>query len=467
MRDRIMAASATKAEARLTVFAWLFAVAILLFHTQWPAGLGGPSWQSLSVLCALAVLVRPQSAALFVLLVLVQTITAWVEMPYIANNRKFLFLLGSSILATVPLAARWRSRSSFGSELLRTFAPLLRLEVLILYAYAFLHKLNTDYLDPSLSCGPALLEPILEGLESVGLGIGDGRWLAYPSIYGPLALEGVLVPMLIWRRSRNVAIIAAMVMHWAMGLAWYYSFSGTMLALLFLFAPASVAEDLLRIWRSLTRGRWRIPVFAAIAVLVATVAVVLFLVETDKPKHWLFWIPVLVPIGLLAALLRRAGGHVSARSLIRPRHPLLWLMPALVVFNGACPYLGLQTKSAFAMYSNLRTEGGQTNHLLIRTPIALADYQEDLVIIVSSSDPELSRTAASADLLPFFALRARVDELRRQGAAGVSVTYVRDGRRRQVADAMSDPELSQAPSYLQRKLLRFRVIPTGDNVCYH
>ena len=456
------------AGARLTVFAWLFAVAILLFHTQWPINLGGPSWQSLSVLSALAVLVRPSSPILFVFLVLVQTITAWVEMPYIANNRKFLFLVGSSILASIPFAARRTRGSSFGAELVSTFEPLVRLEVVILYAFAFWHKLNHDYLDPSLGCGPAALEPILDGLESLGLGIGDASWLDYPVIYGPLALEGLLVPMLIWRRSRNVAIIAAMAMHWAMGLAWYYSFSGTMLALLFLFAPASTGEDLLRIWRSLSRGPWRALVYGAIAAAGAAVAGTLFLWQTDKPKHWLFWIPVAVLIGLFAGLLRRSGGTVaSPRSLIWPRHRLLWLMPALVVFNGLCPYLGLQTKSAFAMYSNLRTEGGRSNHLLIRGSIPLADYQQDLVTIVSSSDPELSRTAASAHLLPFIALRTRVDELRRQGVTGVSVTYVRDGRRREVTDAGSDPELSKPPSYLERKLVRFRVIPTGDNVCTH
>ena len=55
------------------------------------------------------------------------------------------------------------------------------------------------------------------------------------------------------------------------------------------------------------------------------------------------------------------------------------LVPLLTGLNGCSPYLGLKTETAFAMYSNLRTEGGQSNHLLVPAGVQLFGFQQDLV----------------------------------------------------------------------------------------
>ena len=39
------------------------------------------------------------------------------------------------------------------------------------------------------------------------------------------------------------------------------------------------------------------------------------------------------------------------------------------------------------MFSNLHTEGGQTNHLLFSSPPYLFDYQQDVVQIIATSSP--------------------------------------------------------------------------------
>ena len=70
--------------------------------------------------------------------------------------------------------------------------------------------------------------------------------------------------------------------------------------------------------------------------------------------------------------------------------------------------------------------------------------------------------------LTWVMLKRRVWETDAEGAGALAVTYVRDGARRVVPDAHSDPELMEAPSYLERKLLNFRIIlPADANRCEH
>ena len=105
----------------------------------------------------------------------------------------------------------------------------------------------------------------------------------------------------------------------------------------------------------------------------------------------------LLPLGLFIWLWHRQptffrpSGHS-----FRPISPVFWVLPALLVFDGINPYLGLKTDTAFAMYSNLRSEGGRTNHLIWRHPLDLGNYQEDLVQIVESNDPPLKVRSSGA-----------------------------------------------------------------------
>lgn len=53
------------------------------------------------------------------------------------------------------------------------------------------------------------------------------------------------------------------------------------------------------------------------------------------------------------------------------------------VFFAMNPYLGLRTAGCLTMFSNLRTEGQTSNHLLFRNnPLKLFNYQEDYIYII-------------------------------------------------------------------------------------
>ena len=70
------------------------------------------------------------------------------------------------------------------------------------------------------------------------------------------------------------------------------------------------------------------------------------------------------------------------------RQPLwVYAFPLVLFLSCLSPYIGLKTESSIAMFSNLHTEGGLTNHLLFDKPPYLFDYQKDVVEIVGNVEP--------------------------------------------------------------------------------
>ena len=63
-----------------------------------------------------------------------------------------------------------------------------------------------------------------------------------------------------------------------------------------------------------------------------------------------------------------------------------------------------------SVFSSLRTEGDRTNHLFIPSKLQIANYQDDLVRPIASSDAWLDMYADNESLLPFTELRRRIWE---------------------------------------------------------
>ena len=68
-----------------------------------------------------------------------------------------------------------------------------------------------------------------------------------------------------------------------------------------------------------------------------------------------------------------------------PKTRLLLIFPIIVFLNGFLPRLGVKNIQVMAMFSNLRTEGGKTNHLFIPSSFQLSDNFKDLVTVKGSN----------------------------------------------------------------------------------
>jgi len=244
----------------------------------------------------------------------------------------------------------------------------------------------------------------------------------------------------------------------------FYDFSTMVYALLFLFTPENFPDLLEEWWRKslLARTAARVAgaaMFRTIPIQVWLAALASIVFATMNAVRVFKGLSELLGLGIILAF---AGAIHGRRSALIERKGLLKLVPAafvifplLMLLNGACPYLGLKTRTCFAMFSNLRTEGGRTNHLLVPTWLQIAGFQQDMVRIIESSDPVLADLAQRGNSIPYFNLRTYISAKAKRGETGTYVKYARRDRVLKVTDAEQDAELSRPYPVLMRKLLLF------------
>ena len=421
-------------------------------------------------LAALAVLHKPSAFGRVLLMCASNLAYLYVRSPITPNHILFEGFVNLAILL-VALRHRRVTLRDLGPAVFQEAVPYLRGLLLALYAFAFLHKLNWDFLAPVTSCAGFMLDGVFGRFELAAPG-GPVKeivpWIA-------LMAEGGIPLLLLFPRTRRLAMLVAWLFHF--GLAFHprpgiYGFSSMLLALLTLFLPAGFYPALLQhplvrrgVAMAIARRVYWSRLLAGLAVLAVLIAVPIILsgvvVEGSRAAQWvrrggmLLWMPYAT--ALLAALLvgwRAARGEAFSGEASRAR-----LSPAVVAlllffFNGMAAYLGFQTVRTMSMFSNIRTEGDRTNHLFIPSSLQIADYQDDLVRLIDSSDIWLDFYAQNESLLPFTELRRRVWE---HPQVRVTVKYERAGRIETLDSSQPGAERQVPPlPFPLHKILAFR-----------
>ena len=405
-------------------FGALWAIALLWHQVAYRAVLASTADAGLALAAAWALL-RPWSAGRMALLAALHVAAVARDLPSALNHWYFGGLVSLGLL--LAIGAAWRARradAAAPAEPYLAFAPAGRACLLLIYLLSGFHKLNADFLDPAVSCGPKLYATLARRLWLPD----SGPLVEAAAIGGTLLVELGLPVLLLFPRTRLAGVLLAVPFHVALGIAGYPRFSALCLALLLLFLPppARAATSRRPGWAPALHGRDRS--------------------TASSP-------------GLLARVWSRlAAGPPPGRPLFAPRVGVAMLAPALILVSGLTPYAGLGTERAFSMYSNLRTEGGRSNHFLVPAGAQLFPYQRDLVEIRSSSVPRLRTLAARGLAVPSAELRAMLSEEMRRGRRELAVGIVRGGAARDVAAAERDPELALPVSPVALNLLRFRAI---------
>lgn len=145
----------------------------------------------------------------------------------------------------------------------------------------------------------------------------------------------------------------------------------------------------------------------------------------------------------------------------------LYVFPILILLFGMTPYLGLRTAGNFSMFSNLRTEGKTSNHLLLGSnPLKFWGYQEDVVHIIDIDDRygdviHHYDESPKGYELPVIEFRKWIY---RWSEAGVKVplTFTYRGRTHSTKDIMDDPVWRLDGRTWDMVLMDFRVIAPGE-----
>ncbi len=497
-----------------SIFCLLWAIAALL-HIIWdtvllhnaPFTTVGPLSETVLALSAAAVIHRPSSVRRLLILAVVQVLQVGYQLPYTPNHWLLTGCVNLTILcAALGLKARAWASPLRSAELYRTFAPSVRLTVIIFYFFTFFHKLNADFLDPSSSCAVTFIGHITDFFSLPSLPILESL-----AIFVTLGVEGLLPIGLALPRLRLPAVLLGAGFHFLLALdivKMFYNFSAVMVALLWVFVPPAAAASLARVRRCLPRAVRGTPVWRSVVRLffnrfhfLAGYVLTLGLCWSQPDLSLglnivgfsLLWLALagtlFVTVGYAWKAVRRSEGKeethpaadaaplrggkeetypptdrrgwtrflfVARRAGVGVGSSLLLLVPLLVLLNGLGPYVGLKLRSAWQMYSNLSVDDAGSNHLLIPRSLDIGGFLADSVVIVSTSDRLLdARYVQTGARMPYFALHAYLAEY-----PEVELAYIRAGQYREIARAGDSPEFSTRPHPLLRKVLTFR--PLGE-----
>ena len=434
----------------------------------------------LLTISAILVLVRPSSIGRLTIFILLQIFQVLTTSPNVSNHWLFTAFVNLTIIqAILYLAIKNKSFAIHKDELLKTFAPVVRIELLILYFYVVFHKLNADFFAPVVSCATEFLV----AQDTTGLAATNIDLLSF-NAYLTIFIEAAIPLFLCFKKTRNAGLLIGLLFHCIVAYNpknGFYDFSSMIFGTYILFTSQEFTDQVYRGYTALVswKNKFKKSVSAftlpRLFVILGGVAVVfslfILLILTLNTKNFfreLFWSTYnfsFIAIFLLAMSKTRSNQVAIA---INPFKLPAWsflLFPLIVFMNGLSPYLGLKTENSFAMFSNLRTEGGKTNHYIVPASTQVFDYQKDLVELVSSSDSYLQEAADRNQLMVFFSLKNYIKFKR-----PMRVEYLRNGRRHvfDLSNPSTHAGLLTPQPLLLRKLLGFRTISKYDpQPCNH
>lgn len=480
-------------DPRLPVFTIPFALGALFHESHFTQVLEGPPGVLVAAAAVLS-LVGPGSVRRLGILCAAVVFEAAHAAPWIANHQLFMAASALAILSTALARAGWAiTRPVAGpvdpeGERAEPFLTLddlrsaLGLALPVLYAWTCFHKLNADFLAPETSSAARLCDQVLSRLRLGPVSPPLTEALHALAIHGTLVVEGVLAVGILVPRTRLFAVALALGFHLLTAAAGVEDFSAIAMGLLPIYLPDALldrvrlrADALLARTplgsASLRRALDVICLASAASVLLArpwwsdgglTLVFEPWLrgaTFVSRAGGMLFPLYALAAAALLAVARRDLGARAVASARVAPRGPAGVALSLFLLLDGAAPYLGVKTLTSFNMFSDLRTEGGATNHLLVRRPLDLHGHQTDLVRVLRSDDAALAALARSGASIPWFEVRSYASRRIARGEGGFSFAYARGGVVRSVARASDEPDLARLDPWIVRKLVTFGPVP--------
>src|SRR5918997_3789390 len=325
-----------------------------------------------------------------VFLILVTAALLSAPFPGVPNHANIMIYCNVLMIAAMIYSfARYRVFAT-DNDYFEMVSPALRASLILVYCLAGFNKLNTDFLNPQVSCAGAMLSKVVElgSLVTSNVFSVSAAFVLATAVFTILwELIGGLILTIPKFQAPMLLVFGAM--HAVLAMIGFNDFSVLAFSLLFTFIPSSY-YPLLNSYVNLRFPRLRIHrahAYFAINLLgallsggILTGTQVQYFQQVSGLSFTLaaliFTWPILSMI--FSSSRRPVWGGVPVLNRHMPKFMFVFLV--LLFLYGMTPYLGLRTTGNFTMFSNLRTEGTSSNHLLLRSnPVKVWGYQEDVV----------------------------------------------------------------------------------------
>jgi hypothetical protein len=298
------------------------------------------------------------------------------QMPTLSNHTIIKNFLVLSVLWAFFYCCRKSNLKSFFS----VFAPTGRSLLVVMYFFGVFHKINSDFLDPAVSCAVALWQRMPASLAAI-----DSLYAYHIFIYGTLIIETVILFLLFGRNTRHWGILFGVFFHSILGVsgyAFFPPFSTLTVVLHLLFVSPEQADRIVkgRVWQN---SFGKIATVIGFLMLIVWLSLIGWLASnTLYSSAALIWL--VFPLALVLVLWTCKSNKNESpvgQGVLRSSSFVLNLIAVLFFVNGWMPYFGLKTAQSMNMFANLQLENGQNNHLLMKYFDKPFEYLDDVVFI--------------------------------------------------------------------------------------
>lgn len=466
----------------------------------------------LTVFVAVLTVIKPSSLKRSITLYVLLLIYTSIKLPRLPNHSVFAAIVMLSILTSF-IFSRIKYRNEFTqTKYYEVFAPAVRMQIIVLYFWAAFHKLNKGFFDKLISCATIQIFNIKNTLTF----LPTPEWLIISNSYLTLIIETAIPVLLVINKTRIYGLILGLLFHFILGFR-YPGFTILVFAFLSLFIPNSsyefIKSEITEIydkfinfiskwsnyydWKKSKLDSYLFHIVWAVFILY----VIQIFMRGDTLNYFIIsraglYLIVCLLIFMLFfkfVIINKNYKTVSNNLSIIPVNPVLIIFPALVFINGLAPHIGLKNIQSMAMFSNLRTGGGTTNHYIIPASFQIFSNLEELVKIKGSNirlinqfsgftstrpipgtnvklpqpyldyleENDLNYEKRYEYKIPIELLRDIVTSLKKVGVKDIKIEYEKDGNVFYTRNAEHDSKLTGS-SPLKIKLLSMRAIPNDE-----
>jgi hypothetical protein len=343
---------------------------------------------------------------------------------------------------------------------------------------------------PNINIGARAAGWTITGMLLVALAaglllLGGGSKSKIIAIGAVLVLLWQLIegPLLFVRKLQAPILIISIIMIGTISVSGVQIFPAALLPFLFAFVPDPVFVR----WRNeslLSIGEWKIHSIYVCLLLNLLGASLVYITALTNPTqemenialavsqslHLVGVILLLVPLMRVILFRERAWKWEGVKVWDGSAPKSILIFPLLLFIWGMTPYFGLRTTGNFSMFSNVRTEGQESNHLLLGSnPLKVWGYQEDRVKIIEV-DENIAKAGHHYDplkgnSLPVVEFRKLV-AIWRNTARTVPMTYDYKSGLVRTEDIVSDKNWATAERNWETFWLDFRPVQdSGPNRC--
>lgn len=448
-----------RSDLDFSVFAWLFAMAVLfqlargdmglfagLRSTPDGTGLGDGFSAQIWFGCALLVLAFPNRVWWLALLGVAGLLDFWRRLPVSTASLYFHAVVsGQIVFTTARLVVRHRtlriSPATFVESLRASMLPLLG----VLFCFAAFHKLTRGATYASAEFFGWIGRYYVPFLPQDG---GPRLLTWFMTVCG----EATIGAALLFRRTRLVGLVLGVGFACLVGSV-VYGFGAIVLASVASLGVASLVVeplDRLAVTRFLrtraTPQTWRLAFVIAVAALFFLDHVRGFTLADrgarfapgDEPTTadvltymQVLWFTLSTTALVVVVAAARTHGAAIVQIVRRPLSYAAYALPALFILSEVGVYAGVKDRPNIAMFAGLRVASCAPNHILMRGRFYSSFFHRDLLVVRAPGHATVG--------IPARSLRASADRAKRYGERDPLVDQFQHGTITRVRDGVEEP----------------------------